>query len=93
LPIGATWLRDNGMDAISIVECCFHLESPVIDDLPKDFARALIAQPRAAAFFEQIAPFYRKGYLRWIESAKRPETRAKRIAEAVRLLEEGRNQR
>jgi len=93
LPIGATWLRDNGMAADMTVECCLHLESPVIDDLPQDFASALRAEPRAAAFFEQIAPFYRKGYLRWIESAKRPETRAKRIIEAVQLLAEGRSQR
>jgi len=93
LPIGATWLRDNGMDANMTVECCLHLESPVIDDLPQDFASALKTEPRAAAFFEEIAPFYRKGYLRWIESAKRPETRAKRIMEAVQLLAEGRSQR
>jgi hypothetical protein len=93
LPIGATWLRDNGMDAEATVECCLDLESPVMDDLPQDFASALTSEPRAAAFFEQIAPFYRKGYLRWIESAKRPETRSKRIAEAVQLLAEGHIQR
>lgn len=41
-------------------------------------------------FFQSVAPFYRKNFLRWIDQAKRPETRAGRIAEMVKMLEEGR---
>ena len=33
-----------------------------------------------------IPTFYRKNYVRWIEAAKRPETRTKRITEAVAQL-------
>jgi uncharacterized protein YdeI (YjbR/CyaY-like superfamily) len=75
------------------VECVLSLESPVLEDLPRDVANAIEAEPQAKAFFEEIAPFYRKNYLRWIEEAKRPETRAKRIAEVVNLLKERRRQR
>jgi hypothetical protein len=36
-----------------------------------------------------VAPFYRKNFLRWIDQAKRSETRAARIAEMVKMLEGG----
>lgn len=93
LPLGPTWLRDNGIQPGMSVECALSLESPVIEHLAPDIASAIEAEPRAKAFFEEIAPFYRKNYLRWIEDAKRPETRAKRIAEVVQLLKEGHRQR
>lgn len=93
LPLGPTWLRDNAIQAGMIVECVLSPESPVFEELARDIANALEAEPQAKAFFEEIAPFYRKNYLRWIEDAKRPETRAKRIAEVVQLLKEGRRQR
>jgi len=93
LPLGPTWLRDNNVRVGMSVECALCLESPLIEELADDIARALEAEPQAKAFFEEIAPFYRKNYLRWIEDAKRPETRARRIAEVVQLLKEGRRQR
>ena len=37
--------------------------------------------------------FYRRNYVRWIESAKRPETRAARIADTVALLKAGKRQK
>jgi hypothetical protein len=39
------------------------------------------------------SPLYRNGYLRWIEGAKRPETRSARIAETLGLLKAGKKQR
>jgi hypothetical protein len=51
---------------------------------------ALAANPAAAAFFDTLAQFYRKAYLRWIDGTKRrPDLRAARIAEVVNLLEAG----
>jgi uncharacterized protein YdeI (YjbR/CyaY-like superfamily) len=57
--------------------------------LPASVRQALDARPRAAAFFAQLAPGYRQRYLMWILSAKHDATRARRLAEAVRLLEQG----
>jgi len=69
-------------------------EGPQRDDLPEDVAAALAADPEAGAFFDSLAQFYRRGYLRWIDATKRrPEQRAERIAEMVRLLLSGRKQR
>ena len=51
---------------------------------------ALAAAPNAAAFFDSRAQVYRRAYLRWIDATKRsPELRASRIAEVVRLCEDG----
>ena len=69
-------------------------EGPQRDDLAPDIAAALDATPEAGAFFDSLAQFYRKGYLRWIDATKRsPAIRAERIAEMVRLLEKGVKQR
>ena len=52
------------------------------------------ANPTAGEFFDALAQFYRKGYLRWIDATKRrPDQRAERIAEVVRLLNEGTKER
>ena len=39
--------------------------------------------PDARAFWEAQPPGYRKVALHWVTSAKRPETRVKRLAELV----------
>ncbi|MGE5155959.1 MAG: YdeI/OmpD-associated family protein, partial [Betaproteobacteria bacterium] len=59
-------------------------------DLAEDVAAALDARPAAATFFDGLAQFYRRGYLRWIDSTKRsPQSRAERIAKMIELLEAG----
>jgi uncharacterized protein YdeI (YjbR/CyaY-like superfamily) len=62
----------------------------VIDDLrvPDDLARALRTTPAAYANFDAYPPSTKKVVLWWIQSAKRPQTRATRIAETVRLAAE-----
>jgi len=39
--------------------------------------------------FEALPPFERRRYFAWIESAKREETKLRRLAEAIRLLASG----
>lgn len=51
--------------------------------VPDDLAAALAASPSAERFFSAAAPSYRRNVLRWIAQAKRPETRARRLAEVV----------
>lgn len=69
-------------------------EGPQRDELAADIAEALKARPRALATFEGLATFYRKGWLRWIDATKRrPDVRAERIAEMVRLVEAGHKER
>jgi uncharacterized protein YdeI (YjbR/CyaY-like superfamily) len=52
--------------------------------------RELRANRRAWAFFRGLAPSYRRNYIRWVMSAKRDETRLRRLREAIDLLAQGR---
>ncbi len=56
--------------------------------VPGDLAAALAAASTAKAHFDAFPPSSKKNILWWIASAKRPETRAKRVAETVRLAAE-----
>ena len=65
-------------------------EGPQRADLAADIAAALAANPQAGAFFDTLAQFYRRAYLRWIDATtRRPDVRAARIAEVVDLLAAG----
>lgn len=59
--------------------------------LPDDFAAALTSAPAAKRVFDAFAPSHRREYLEWILEAKRADTRAKRIAQAVEWLAEGKS--
>ncbi len=60
-------------------------------EAPADFANALRADAKALATFERFAPSHRRDYLDWILDARRDETRARRIAQAVEWLAEGKS--
>ena len=93
LSLGPAWRRDTGLDVGDLVKVTLAPEGPQFADLAPDIAAALAIAPEARAFFEALATFYRTGYLKWIEGARRPETRAARIEEMVSLLEAGKKQR
>lgn len=58
-------------------------------EVPPELAEALAADDAAAATFQAFPPSCRREYCEWIAEAKRPETRAKRVAEAVGWMREG----
>ena len=58
-------------------------------EAPPDFKKALAAGKRAKGFFDTLSYTHRKEYVRWITSAKRPETRATRIARSIAMLNKG----
>jgi hypothetical protein len=69
-------------------------EGPQAEQLAPDIVDALAANPEAHAAFQGLATFYRKGWLRWIDATKRrPELRAARIDEMVRLVQAGHKDR
>lgn len=91
--LGAAWRRNNGLKPGDDAAVTIAIEGPQREDLALDFAAALKKEPKAAAFWDSVAQFYRKGYLRWIDATKKkPEERIRRIAEVVRLLKAGRKQ-
>ena len=68
-----TW---NALDAVEALE--------IPPDLAAEFARYGTAQQNFEAFPRSV----KRGILEWILNARRPETRAKRIADTARLAEE-----
>jgi hypothetical protein len=57
--------------------------------VPADLRKALAAAPKARAVWTDITPIARRDWVHWIVSAKRPETRARRIANACEMLAGG----
>ncbi|OZM75374.1 YdeI/OmpD-associated family protein [Pseudonocardia sp. MH-G8] len=95
LVVGPAWSRCCGPADGTTVEVMLTPEGPQRGDLgAPDVAAALDASPAAGVFFDSLAQFYRNAFLRWIDATKRrPGQRAVRIAEMVRLLEEGKKER
>jgi uncharacterized protein YdeI (YjbR/CyaY-like superfamily) len=58
-------------------------------ETPPDLVDALAAEPVAQATFDAFPPGCRREYVEWIVEAKRAETRAKRIVQAVEQMREG----
>jgi uncharacterized protein YdeI (YjbR/CyaY-like superfamily) len=56
-------------------------------DPPADLAEALRAAQQSDAF-ARLAPSHQKEYVMWLEDAKRPETRERRLAKIVDVLRE-----
>lgn len=59
-------------------------------DLPPDLVEALAREPEAQAAFERRPPSEKKMWGYWVLSAKKPETRARRVAETVKRVLAGR---
>jgi uncharacterized protein YdeI (YjbR/CyaY-like superfamily) len=57
--------------------------------VPKDLARALADNPRAQKFFATLEAHNRYAILWRVHNAKKPETRARRIAKFVAMLAKG----
>jgi hypothetical protein len=92
--LGQAWRRDCGIAPGEEVTVTLQPEGPQRGDLAPDIAAALDANPEAGAFFDSLAQFYRRGYLRWIDATKRrPDERSRRIAETIDHLTAGHKQR
>jgi uncharacterized protein YdeI (YjbR/CyaY-like superfamily) len=64
-------------------------DSPRTATVPDDLRQALDRDPAAGAFFAELDGANRYAILYRIQDAKRPETRARRIAKFVAMLSEG----
>jgi uncharacterized protein YdeI (YjbR/CyaY-like superfamily) len=62
---------------------------PSIPELPAYIAKAFKTNLAAWQHFQALAPTYRRDFVVWIHTAKRPETRDRRIRESIRLLSAG----
>ena len=58
--------------------------------MPDALAAALAADPESARIYAALAYTHRKEYARWIDEAKREETRDRRVAQALEMIRAGR---
>lgn len=58
-------------------------------ELPPEYEQTLRERPPAWENFQKLAPSVRRMYFGWVLSAKKPETRERRLAEVVGVLERG----
>ena len=87
-------MTEYGMKKVEAARLSGSWDSPVqkpklIFEMPAEFAEALKTYPDAEAVFKGLAASHQKQYLAWIITAKRPETKQKRIAESIQLLSQG----
>ena len=66
---------------------------PRVIEVPPDLAEALVADAAAAETFDRLSYTHRRDYVLWITQAKRPETRARRVTDALDRLREGKPRR
>jgi uncharacterized protein YdeI (YjbR/CyaY-like superfamily) len=88
--ISAGLMTDAGMRNIELAKesgTWTALEGVQSNEIPPDLKAALDTNPTARDFFELFPPSSKRGILEWILSAKKEETRQKRIEETVRLAE------
>lgn len=64
-------------------------DEPPEPKLPPELRKALAGEPAAKAQWAELKPAQRHDWVLWITSAKRPETRIKRIANACDMLASG----
>jgi len=64
-------------------------QAPREVELPEALAGALANDAEARAGFDRLSYTHRKEYARWVEEARREETRQRRVAQALERLRQG----
>ena len=87
VPVSAEVRKAAGVTAGDELDVGIELDdAPRTVDVPADLAAALAEAPAAAQAWEKLAYTHQKEWARSVEDAKKPETRARRIAAAVDTL-------
>ena len=58
-------------------------------EIPKDLMKELKKDKEAKAFFDKLSYTHQKEYVRWVEEAKKEETRQNRIVKTIEMLKKG----
>jgi len=94
VPLNRANREAAGVHAGDEVEVVLALDTePRTVDVPADLAAALAADATAQERFSAMSYSHRREYVDWIEEAKRPETRARRVAACAERVRTGRPQR
>ena len=87
IPLSAENRGPAGVEAGDDVEVGIELDhEPRVMEAPSDLAQALSLDDEAQTFFDTLSFSNRRAYVDWITSAKKPETRERRVGQAVEML-------
>jgi hypothetical protein len=82
--------KEAGVESGGTVDVKLELDTTSREvEVPEALANALAEDSEARAAFERLAYTHRKEYARWIDEAKRDETRRRRVSRALELLRQG----
>ncbi len=62
---------------------------PRVIVIPKDLRKELKKDQEAKAFFDKLSYTHQKEYVRWVEEAKKEQTRQSRIVKTIEMLKKG----
>lgn len=86
-------MHDEGLRAVAAAQEAGQWDSAYQStksrDVPEDFSRAMNESGKAKEFFDTLGSQNRFSFVFRVVTAKKPETRAKRIAEYIRMMENG----
>jgi hypothetical protein len=82
--------REAGVETGDTVDVELELDTaPREVELPEALSNALAQDSEARAAFDRLSYTHRKEYARWIDEAKRDETRERRVIQALEMLRQG----
>lgn len=89
-------MHDSGLKTVAIAkenESWTALDDVENEVIPQALQKAFNKNKEAFNNYKNFAPSYRKGYLYWLNAAKREATREKRILEIIKLCEANKKDR
>lgn len=94
LPLSAEHRASAGVAAGDDVDVDITLDTePRKVEVPDDLSEALARDEQARHLFDALAYTHRKEWVRWVEEAKRADTRQARISKTIEALREGKRTR
>ena len=94
IPVSAAVRDAAGVSAGDILDVEVIADTaPRTVEVPGDLAAALAQNPEARAFFDQLSYSRQHAYVTWMEQAKQPATRTRRVEQTTALLADHRPQR
>ncbi|TDD84510.1 DUF1905 domain-containing protein [Actinomadura darangshiensis] len=94
IPVSAENRKKAGVEAGDEVAVEVELDTaPREVEVPDDLAAALAAEEQAKSFLAGLTLSQQKAWVAWVESAKKAETRERRVAETTEALKAGRARR
>ncbi|NWF62910.1 MAG: YdeI/OmpD-associated family protein [Chloroflexi bacterium] len=59
--------------------------------IPLELSSALAADKEAQTIFNNLPPSHQREYIKWVEEAKKAETRVRRVQKMLEMLKQGRD--